>query len=144
VFHKIVELREAERGEVALAGIDLLVERRPTLEADIDLVPARLLEAGGKLAHPGLGRLIKQHSDLGGVCWRRQPDRAQEPEREKAYAYRHDILPMVILAFAKPTLSSRTARSAEPGPNSPRIVLERWVPALASLGRDDKDHFFSA
>src|SRR5947208_12004962 len=40
-------------------------------------------------------------------------------------------------------MSSRPARRADPGPASLiRTSAERWVPALAALGRDDKDRYF--
>jgi hypothetical protein len=85
-----------DRGRCRCDFLYLLVQRRPALEADIDLMPGRFLKPGRKLTHPGLGRLIEQDGDLG--CVRRrlvpQTERAQQAEREKAFPNCHDILPM--------------------------------------------------
>ena len=60
-----VELVDAERGEVAgRAGHDLLVQRRPGLEAHIDLMAGGLLKAGRQLAHAGRGCLVEIDGDF--------------------------------------------------------------------------------
>ena len=65
---ELVELVRAERRQVpGRPGHDLLIERRPDLEVDLDLVAGRLFEAGGELAHAGRGRLVEQDRDLGGL-----------------------------------------------------------------------------
>jgi|SRR2546423_1322472 len=54
-----------------------------------------------------------------------------DPLKLSAIASGEDLCTILIVIPAE-----REAR--EPGPIAPQEYLERWVPALASLGRDDR------
>jgi hypothetical protein len=96
-LHEVVELLECERRHVAArAFIDHPIEIGAGLEADIDLVPARLLERSSKLLHAGFSRLVEIDGDLGRLrCANRCTEQRQHGDRCHHQCF-HMFLPMFV------------------------------------------------